>query len=73
MFYAYGRVGLSMLHADTRMDGTSDTMPVILSIVASNITLRDSKTLFSPLWTGVTWSQYETLSATLDWVTIEGR
>jgi hypothetical protein len=48
-------------------------MPVILSIIASNITLRDGKAfslLFGPA--GMTWPQYKTLSATtLDWVTIE--
>ena len=48
-------------------------MPVILSILASNITLRDGKAfslLFGPV--GMTWPQYKTLSATtLDWVTVE--
>jgi hypothetical protein len=48
-------------------------MPVILSVVASNITLRDGKAfslLFGPA--GMTWPQYKTLSATtLDWVTVE--
>jgi hypothetical protein len=48
-------------------------MPVILSVVATNITLRDGKAfslLFGPA--GMTWPQYKTLSATtLDWVTIE--
>jgi hypothetical protein len=47
-------------------------MPVVLSIIASNITLRDGKAfslLFGPA--GMTWPQYKTLSATtLDWVTI---
>jgi hypothetical protein len=48
-------------------------MPVVLSIIASNITLRDGKAfslLFGPA--GMTWPQYKTLSATtLDWVTVE--
>jgi hypothetical protein len=48
-------------------------MPVILSIIASNITLRDGKAfslLFGPA--GMTWAQYKTLSVTaLDWVTVE--
>jgi hypothetical protein len=48
-------------------------MPVVLSVVASNITLRDGKAftlLFGPA--GMTWPQYKALSVTaLDWVTIE--
>jgi hypothetical protein len=48
-------------------------MPVVLSIIASSITLRDGKAfslLFGPA--GMTWPQYKTLSVTaLDWVTVE--
>jgi hypothetical protein len=48
-------------------------MPVVLSIMASNITLRDGKAfslLFGPA--GMTWQQYKTLSVTaLDWVKVE--
>jgi hypothetical protein len=48
-------------------------MPVVLSVMASNITLRDGKAfslLFGPA--GMTWPQYKALSVTaLDWVKIE--
>jgi hypothetical protein len=48
-------------------------MPVILSIMASDITFRDGKAfslLFRPA--GMTWPQYKTLSVTaLDWVKVE--
>jgi hypothetical protein len=48
-------------------------MPVILSVMAGNITLRDGKAfslLFGPA--GMTWPQYKALSVTaLDWVKVE--
>jgi hypothetical protein len=48
-------------------------MPVVLSVMASNITLRDGKAfslLFGPA--GMTWPQYKALSVTaLDWVKVE--
>jgi hypothetical protein len=47
-------------------------MPVVLSVMASNITLRDGKAfslLFGPA--GMTWPQYKALSVTaLDWVKV---
>jgi hypothetical protein len=48
-------------------------MPVVLSVTAGNITLRDGKAfslLFGPA--GMTWPQYKALSVTaLDWVKVE--
>jgi hypothetical protein len=48
-------------------------MPIILSSLASNISVRDGKAfsvLFGP--SGMTWPQYKALSVTaLDWVTVE--